>query len=279
MMPINNKIDFSKIMIDNKITHPETKKYKKSNFKKMLAKYDILFIKPTFGSKGYGIIIIEKVNKDFFSIKYKIQDRQKKWLCVNNKNIFKKELYAAVEEAKKQLKNTNSNYFIQQGIDIYKYKNQQTDFRVNVQRGLNGVIMVTSLVMRVGGNLSQGGRPADYKIVLQPLEEYSLSIENIKNEVINLSINAHLALEKFTGKEIGDLGMDLVIDNDGKAYIIEANTKNGYPSMYIEKNTFLENLYGLPPALSLCKQSDENHENNLIEYAKYLVKKTSISQI
>jgi hypothetical protein len=69
--------------------------------------------------------------------------------------------------------------------------------------------------------------------------------------------------------------MDVVIDEDGKPYVIEANTKSGYPSMYVKKNPHLEMLYGLPPALALCEQKDEYHENNLIEYARHLVTKAS----
>jgi hypothetical protein len=268
---VNNKLGFAQLMQNNQIAHPETKKYKKSNLKKMIAKHELLFIKPTLGSKGYGIIILEKINENIFSIKYKILNDKKQWMSISKTEITKKGIYSAIEEAKKSLKKTKTDYIIQEGINVFNYQNKQTDFRINIQRSQNGVLSVTGLMMRIGGNLSQGGRPADHNIILKFFEDNEIiSTKNIAENVIQIAIRTHLAIENFTGKKIGDLGMDVVIDNNANPYIIEANTKSGYPSEYIKKNPDLENLYGLPPVLKLCEQNDLEHERNIIEYARYL---------
>ncbi len=268
---VNDKLAFAKVMYDNQISHPETSKYKKSNLEKMMAKHDLLFIKPTLGSKGYGIIIFEKISKNLFSLKYKILNDKKQWVSIHKTDITKKMIHSAIYEAQKDLKKTKTSYIIQEGIRVFNYQNKQTDFRINIQRSQNGVLSVTGLMMRIGGNLSQGGRPADYRFVLKSFEENgSALITTITDQVVQEAIRTHLALENFTGKKIGDLGMDVVIDNDANPYIIEANTKSGYPSEYIKKNPDLENLYGLPPVLKICEQNDAEHEKHIIEYARHL---------
>lgn len=75
---------------------------------------------------------------------------------------------------------------------------------------------------------------------------------------------------------IGDLGMDIVLQN-GEPIVIEANTKNGYPSTYVLKNPIVDTLYGLPPALDDCLYKDLLHGEIIIEYARFLVNRAERS--
>lgn len=272
MAAVNDKVLFAKIMHSHQIPHPETYKYSEKNFAKLRKRHPVLFLKPIMGSKGYGIIIVEKMAENNFSLKYKVRDKKKKnWLRMNKQNIPKNKLHKTVREVMKELRLSRAPYLVQQGIDFFRYKNQPTDFRLIVQRGRYGALINSGLMMRVGGNLSQGGRPADYRLVLESFEtNYGIKVESIRDQVANIAINTHIALEKFTKREIGDLGMDVVIDNDGNPYIIEANNKSGYASTYIKKNPAIEALYGLPPALKICEDKDSAHEDNLLEYARHL---------
>lgn len=287
MGAVNDKLLFAKVMHDNEIPHPETREYTESNLKKMLAKHNPIFLKPTMGSKGYGIIIIEKIagtRHAVFSLKYKIKYRGR-WVAITDQSNGKKELHAAIALAQKRLRRTRTPYLVQEGINAFRYdeqtafyKGQQTDFRVNVQRGRDGMLVSTGLVMRVGGNLSQGGRPADHNEVLKGIVAKSgLAIETIKSRVNAVAIETHLALEKFAGREIGDLGMDLVVASDGSPYIVEANHKNGYAHTYLQKNPDVDKLFDLPSSLELCNKIDEEHEERLLEYARYLVTKARIA--
>lgn len=282
MIAVNDKLMFAKVMQKNNISHPKTYKYSYWNLQKMIKNNNLLFLKPSLGSKGYGIIILQKNSKNSFSLKYKISNDNDEWNSIVIENIVKKNLIKTIKQVKTQLKTNNADYIIQQGIDVFKYtdgqnNNHQTDFRVNVQRDFNNKLSSTGLMMRVGGNLSQGGRPAYYKAVLKSLENFGFVIDDIKEKVVQLAIDTHLALEKHSKQQIGDLGMDVVIDNDGNPYVIEANTKSGYPSKYIENNPILETLYDLPPALELCKIKDQEHEQHIIDYAYYLVNNHSSS--
>lgn len=269
MNAVNDKILFAKLMRDNDIPHPKTRELTKSNLKKMLDKYDLLFIKPTFGSKGYGIIVVEKVvgtEKARYSLKYKIK-YQGQWVVVRYSNLPKNKVFETITKAKLHLKRGGASYLVQQGIKIFLYHGQQTDFRLNVQRGQNGELLSTGITMRVGGNVSQGGRPARHEDVLS---SSGLFIDTVKARLINVAMKTHYALEKFGGKPIGDLGHDLVIDDNGNPYIVEANDKAGYGYTHIQKNPDIDQLFGLPSALEHCKKTDEDHENQILEYARYL---------
>lgn len=272
---INDKVLFSTIMQKNNISHPETYNFTKTKLKMMLKKYDLLFLKPTLGSKGHGIMIVSKITgskPSRYSLSFKVK-QDGKWKTVGSDSLLKKQVYNAIALARKKLNKEKNPYLIQQGIKSFTCNDNQTDFRINVQRGNNGELSSTGMMMRVGGNLAQGGRPTDYAIVFR---KNNLPVLKIEQELKDIAVNTHKALEEHTQTKIGDLGMDAVIDSDGKAYIIEANHKNGYPHMYIEKNPHIEKLFGLPPALDFCKKMDMAHEDHLLEYARYLVQQAQI---
>ena len=280
MEAINNKVLFAEVMHKHKIPHPKTEVFSQSHLNSMLLENEIVFIKPSLGSKGYGIIVVQRTEKkphSLFKVSYKFRNKNKKWVTLAQKNIRRKDVFATVEQARAKVRKARAPYIIQEGIQAYRYKDLQTDFRVNVQRGKNGALMVSGIMMRVGGNLSQGGRAGHYYAVLEPLEqEIGVSIEKIKKSVDKIALKTFLALEAQSGKMIGDLGLDLVLLN-GKPIVIEANTKNGYPSMYILKNPITDTLYGLPPALEDCLYKDTMHGLIILDYARFLVARSSLA--
>lgn len=272
MPAVNDKILFAKIMIKNNIPHPETKNFSKRNLFKMLKKHQALYLKPTFGSKGYGIIIIEKTGKNY-SIKYKTKESKKSlnWQSILKENISKKKLYKEIKEAKIAVKQPRARYLIQQGIATFDYENKLTDFRFNIQRGEEGALSVSGFQMRVGGNLAQGGRPATYKLVLKPLQNNTaLPVEILKAKAQDTALNTFMAMEKNIGKNLGDLGIDIVLDTKGNPFVIEVNSKNGFMSAYLEKNPKVNDLFGLPSSLDDCYELDDAHENTILDYARYL---------
>lgn len=277
MEAINNKALFADVMKKNDIPHPKTREFSQSNVENMLSNYDRFVIKPTFGSKGHGIIFVQRTtNKphSLFRVSYKKLNKQKKWIHIGEKNLRTSDVFAAIERARVKLRKTHTPYIIQQEIDTYRYEGLQTDVRVNVQRGRNGALVVSGLIMRVGGNLSQGGRPAHYLAVLEPLETATgIPAMTIKDKITALAMRTFLALEAQGGKLIGDLGMDIVLKKNAEPIVIEANNKNGYASTYVLKNPIVDTLYGLPASLDDCIDKDILHGSILLEYAYFRVKR------
>lgn len=268
MAAVNDKMLFAEVMAENGILHPQSWEFNKQNLLKMLDELGQVFVKPTFGSKGYGIIVVQK-NDNSYSLSFKRQDRDDKWISERREGISRDNIFKAVTIVQRKLGQKKAKYFIQKGVPTFRYDDKQTDFRVNIQRGERGLLKITGFIMRVGGNVSQGGRPAGHVEVLEPLEEKCrLSIKTLKVLVSATAIKTFLALEKHAGETIGDLGMDLVVDEDGNPYIIEANDKNGYLHMHVLRHKEMDSLFGLPSIKDKSKKVDDAHTEELIQYAR-----------
>jgi hypothetical protein len=274
---VNNKLKFAKAMHNHNVNHPESIKYTEENLKKFIAKHDLIFLKPTFGSKGYGIITIKKQAtstdnlEELYSLNYKFKNESAVWEPGFHENISEKDLIETINQIREKLSQQNTDYFLQQGVVAYRFIGKQTDFRVNVQRGKEGLLGVSGVVVRVGGNLSQGARTVGLNIVLNSLQEISgLSSEAILHRIKSMALDTFQALEHSTGLRIGDLGMDVVIDEQGRPFIIEANDKNGYFHKYIRDNPSLETLFDQPPCGDEIAAFDSAHEDFTIDYARYL---------
>jgi glutathione synthase/RimK-type ligase-like ATP-grasp enzyme len=272
---VNNKIKFAKAMHKYGVKHPKSIRYTEENFKKFIANHDLIFLKPIFGSKGYGIITIKKQSTsiDTYSLAYKFKNAHETWEPVLLENIDREDLPEAIDQIREKLSQQNTDYFLQQGVVAYRFIGKQTDFRINMQRGKDGLLGVSGVVVRVGGNLSQGARSISLHIVLNALEQISgLSSETILHRIKSIAIDTFQALEHNAGTRFGDLGMDVVVDEQGRPFIIEANDKNGYFHKYIRKNPKLETLFELPPCGDEIAAFDSAHEDFTIEYARFLSK-------
>ncbi len=280
---VNNKNLFAKVMHEHQVAHPQTRTYKKSNLKKMLAKHD-LFIKPEKGSKGAGIIEVKRTRKSRFylrnhySLHYKVR-KDKKWVPVQEEDVSQWKIVDNLMEARANLKRKNIPYIIQNAIEPFLYEDengvsQTTDFRINLNRNGKGNLVNAGIMMRLGGNLSQGGWPADYREKLKPLAESTGStVEILADRIVQVAMDAHEALEQNAGQAIGDLGFDVLLTKQGEAYVIEANDKSGYLINYIKDPVRAAKL---GPVCDLCKDIDLRHGGAILEYARYLVSQNSL---
>ncbi|MFL6562392.1 MAG: YheC/YheD family protein, partial [Bacillus sp. (in: firmicutes)] len=173
------------------------------------------------GSQGRNIIKLNKEEDDQYSLQTSIA-------ALNGSTGIK----YCLEEMYKQLKPVLSNryYIIQQGIDLVTYQSCSMDFRVLCHKNLNNDWKVTSIVARVAAeaefvsNIARGGR------MLKPLNVLRTCFGH-KKSIQVLALMKELALEtastisdSSTGIT-GELGIDIGVDQDGKLWIIEVNSK------------------------------------------------------
>lgn len=276
MIPVNDKILFAKLMSKNNIRHPKTRVFTEKNLKKMLSSYDLLYIKPTKGSKGYAILIVDKVSNQpkLYRFRYKIKFRGV-WADVNSEVMKRKQLYKEMREAQKHLNRDRAPYLIQEGIKFSTFKDKATDFRINIHRGVDGKVEVVGLSVRINGNISQNGRPSDFHSVMSEIQQGNQeAVAVAKQQILDMAFATHQALEEHGKAQIGDLGLDIVY-KDGPV-IIEANNKSGFIGTNLTKAPEKETLFGLPPFAPLGAQIDENRINSLIGYSRYLLAKNRI---
>ncbi|WP_228460301.1 YheC/YheD family endospore coat-associated protein [Cytobacillus dafuensis] len=199
---------------------PETVSVTKDTLENMISKYDSLFIKPIHGSQGRNIIKISKENNHFISE------------ISTGKGLDKNSLFLDFDQLFKWIKPflKKRSYLAQQGINLMKYKNKQLDFRILCHRNYQNAWEATSSVARISAdeqfvsNIARGGE------VMRPLQILS-QLSNRKTAIQQLALIKELAIEvssiisQNTDGIIGELGIDIGVDENGMLWIIEANVK------------------------------------------------------
>ena len=216
---------------------PETRQLDNSNLEEMLKKYRVLYMKPSNGSLGKGII---KVATDRGHLKY-VAYRGRR---IRNQASNPAEL---MRKTKKQ--RDERHYVVQQGLDLAKFKGSPFDLRIIYQKNGRGEWMISKKFCRIApqgssiSNLSSGGRVEKSSKVLQYLFKKESLIKS-KNEQIRLLCKMVAStLENVSNSTFGELGMDIGIDRQGRLYLIEVNSKPRKTtetqfSPAIVKNTF-----------------------------------------
>jgi len=200
---------------------PKTKIYTKEHLYELAQEFETVFVKPVHGSQGRNIIKLTKVDENHYTLQSSITS-------LNNNSSNKVSLDEIHHLIKPFLH--NRFYLIQQGVELASYESCSMDFRVLCHKNLNNHWQVTSIVARVAAsdefvsNIARGGR------LLRPLNVLRTSV-GTKQSLEVLALMKELALEtasiisnSSTGIT-GELGIDIGVDQDGKPWIIEANSK------------------------------------------------------
>ncbi|MFC7442818.1 YheC/YheD family protein [Laceyella putida] len=196
---------------------PETHLYQTDKCKEFLNRYSTIYLKPTNGSLGQGIIRIVRTGPE--------------WLY---QSATASGTFSKTTSSKKELlrllnkKIRNKPYIMQQGLDLIKYERRQVDFRVLVQKNIQGEWRITSSVGRIANdqhivsNLARGGTIRKTSELLDELAlKHKPSVSDIKHAALSI-VNT---FEELVGGHYAELGIDLGIDTQGKIWLIEINSK------------------------------------------------------
>ncbi|HII71853.1 TPA: YheC/YheD family protein [Candidatus Woesearchaeota archaeon] len=215
------------VRYDTKVRQPETHSYSKKNLGKMIDNHGTVFLKPRAGSQGTGIIRVKKL-EDKFEVKY--EDK--------TKHVKRGELHDTVDSAASEMtgRGVQSDYIVQQGIDLPEYNDAVFDVRVMLHKDEKGRWQRTSMMARVGkkgrvnSNTSTGGSGVRLSKIISDLYGQGFSHgrqDTVANNVRQAAHSTAEAIEAHLGKPVGELGVDICLDREGNAYVIEANSKPG----------------------------------------------------
>lgn len=221
---------------------PPTALLSLDNLAAFLLQYDFVFIKNIYGRCGRQVVRVEKKGKYF--------------ICKSGGKKIKGHKLPSLNKLYKYLQSTlGPDLIIQQGISLQRLNNHPFDMRILVQKNIHGHWHLTAVSLRIAQpqaivtNVAQGAK----EVVLTPPDKLP-SPELSWEKLTEFSLQSLNSLEKNLGT-LGEVGLDVALDMDGRLWLLEANSK---PSSrgYLETapKDVCNQIFGLP-----------------LDYAKYLV--------
>jgi hypothetical protein len=192
---------------------PETKRASSLNFIEMLEKHKQLIIKPSGGSLGGGVVMVEKKDSELWEVCY----NQKRESFANDwPDIIRKKVL-------------NKNYIIQERIQLAQYQGSPFDLRVSVQKNGLGEWQVTGVVgkvAKIGNYVTNVAKGGTCKTLTELLSDYSdLDFKEVYQSIEDFSIKAVTELNKYF-PNLADVGLDIGLTTEGFPMFIECNCRD-----------------------------------------------------
>ncbi|MEI4769154.1 YheC/YheD family protein [Psychrobacillus sp. FJAT-51614] len=198
----------------------------------MIEMHNQIIIKPVSGSRGSGILFVEKADGETF----KMNDSGKISF------FSKQDLIDLV-----LLKVQEQDYIIQKFISSRIKSGQVFDFRLHVQKNGEGEWVTTSIYPRVGpvgsitSNLGNGGFTAFPDPFLQI--EFDNEWFDVKKTLEYFSVSFSKHFDSLYGDfYLDELGIDVGMDENQRIWLFEVNWRPGIPVIFngeldVAKNT------------------------------------------
>nr|WP_246421580.1 YheC/YheD family protein [Texcoconibacillus texcoconensis] len=185
------------------------------DIKQMVSNHSFVFIKSNYGSGSREVMSIEKIKAGYIVNYY---ERGLKREVINQ--------WSKVDELIKTFMG-NKQFLIQEGVKSLGYKGKTFDTRVLVQKDHWGNWQVTYNYVRVASenySITTIDRDVhDYQDIYAAVHEENPLIPTDK-EVRDIAIKIVKAIEEKYGS-LGEIGLDIAIDQLGYIYLLEANSK------------------------------------------------------
>lgn len=199
---------------------PETVLYNHASLQKMINRHSLLYLKPLNGTGGRNILRLEK-SRSGFHLLGRDKARAKR-------SVVLQQIPAVLRWIDRWV---NEKFIVQQGLHLDLVPNRAVDMRLLIQKNGAGEWSITGCGIRVGGersatsNLHGGGKaiPAQSFLIPRFGEEKT---REIMQDCHHLSHQTAETIENHFGRMI-ELGLDIGIDVNGRAWLIEVNPKPG----------------------------------------------------
>lgn len=186
----------------------------------MTRRYPMVYFKPVDGFMGLGIYqVVAQGNR--VTARYR------------QKDTTIRKTYPSVQQMLRQQlpPQKRKNYVIQRGIDLAKLNGQPLDFRVHLNKNSRNEWEVTGVGAKVAGrgaittHMKAGGKILSPLAVLEEIfpNQAEILLEQLKQQ----SIKVATVLDDSYKHPIGELGIDMGIDQSGEMWLFEVNSKPG----------------------------------------------------
>ncbi|OEG00100.1 hypothetical protein BHF71_06340 [Vulcanibacillus modesticaldus] len=200
---------------------PETTTLTMENLIFFLNRYPMLYLKPIDGKAGIGFFKIDKKD-NLYLLRYQSSKTTHYEEFNNVKSLIK-----TINHLTKSKK-----YIIQQGIKLNTYNGNPYDFRILVQKNGVGKWALSGIGVRVAGinsittHVPRGGH-------IQSVHRVTNYDKKLIDELSNIAIDISKFIEEKSENNLGELSMDIGVDQNRNIWFFEANAK---PMKFDEPN-------------------------------------------
>lgn len=196
---------------------------------KFLEKFQSVYLKPQSGSLGKGIVMVQKSGERLVFIDH----------------LKRETVTTGFFQADDYLKKFHrSKYIIQQGVPT-KYNEKNVDFRIYLQKDKTTKWKVQGLLGRVAktGSIITNIRHTTQILEGQEIitKMFNLSEKEANSLIEKISFASIQVCEIFeaSGKKIGDVALDLIVDQNLNVWILEMNKAYAYKSLKNSKFDYI----------------------------------------
>jgi len=185
---------------------------------KFLNKYRNILLKPVYGKAGEGFFRIER-SRSNYTIYY--QHENINW---RKEVVTTAELFQILDQNKEP-----TLYIMQKVVPLLTYNNRNFDLRLLLQKDKFAKWQITGIGIRLAGENSitthvpRGGEIKDLIILKKIMgrENYPMFIKKVKNLALLIAAKIEENVDSF----LGEMSMDIGIDNNFHLWFFEANAK------------------------------------------------------
>jgi len=190
----------------------------------MLKRHSMLYLKPVRGKAGMGIMSVRVQPEKNLPFRLLIQEEKgsRTFQCATLGRLWKR--------VEKQSGTIGEPYIAQQGIALAKVNDRPFDLRTLVQKNETGKWEVTGIGARVAGDQSitthvpRGGyidEPEKLLVSVFGSEKARRVLQNVRSASLVLARR----IERASKHVLGEMSMDLGVDETGHVWFFEANSK------------------------------------------------------
>jgi hypothetical protein len=190
--------------------------------KEMLNKYHLVYLKPTSGSLGRGIMRLTYKPRSGYYLRYRSN---------GHNTMLKFNRFAELRQAISRRTASLSRYVCQQGIRLIEIDRCPIDFRFHLNKNHSDQWVVAGIGAKKAGrgsvttHLRNGGK------LLTPEQALTMAFGSRAGEILEKakreSIKLAEVIERKSRHRVGEIGFDIGIDKNGVIWMFEANAKPG----------------------------------------------------
>lgn len=184
----------------------------------MLERHKALVAKPIHGKAGIGMMRLTQ-SPSGYQLQYQ-NEKQKKTFQLHKITT----LWKTIQTLKGR-----QDYLLQQSIPLAHYDGRPFDLRALLQKDRQGHWGITGIGVRVAGpqalstHVPMGGRIASLSLVLN--QTFGLHQKQIRAKIADTTLKLARYIDQHEEGLLGEMSMDLGIEENGKLWFFEANAK------------------------------------------------------